>query len=520
MNSLTRNLTITRRILVVPMVTSVLAILCWLAAITGGGTRGALWLSTALLGIAVVLSFTIAIILSKGIVSRINRLKTGIKKVSAGDLTWRVGIEGKDELAEIGEEVNRFLEGLLETIVEFAASSIVASNTAFLLDQANKKTIEGVEQTAGQMGAVAAASEEMSSTSSEIARNCSSAAKSAETANSTAMAGESVMEETAAVMGRINEIVKMSASIIESLGSRSDQIGVVINLIDDIADQTNLLALNAAIEAARAGEHGRGFAVVADEVRQLAEKTTAATKEIGAMIKGMQAEAKRAVTAMKEGVSEVEAGAEETNRSRTALKEILVQIDVVSREIGQIAVAAEQQTATTNEISASIHEVSQVMDVTVKSVAANSQAASEFAKSSMVLSRVVNQYRITTEADIEALVDRVADYCKTHGREKTLSEINNPKGQSVKNGLYVIAFDLDGNVLAHGLDRAAVGANFAGLRDAEGRCFVKETIQIAKSKGEGWLKIPLKNPVTNKIQLKHAHFRKAGDMIIVSEVNM
>jgi methyl-accepting chemotaxis protein len=176
-------------------------------------------------------------------------------------------------------------------------------------------------------------------------------------------------------MQRISDRVKNSAKTVESLGARSDQIGEIVATIEDIADQTNLLALNAAIEAARAGEQGRGFAVVADEVRALAERTTKATREIGEMIKSVQQETRSAVGVMEEGVTEVEIGTSEAARSGDALQEILSQISSVTMQVSQMATAAEQQTATTSEISGNIHQITEVLQETAGLARTSTSAA-------------------------------------------------------------------------------------------------------------------------------------------------
>jgi methyl-accepting chemotaxis protein len=156
------------------------------------------------------------------------------------------------------------------------------------------------------------------------------AAEGAQLASQSAQNGATVVETTITVMSQIADKVQESAKTVESLGARSEQIGAIIGTIEDIADQTNLLALNAAIEAARAGEQGRGFAVVADEVRALAERTTRATREIGEMIQAIQGETKGAVYAMEQGVCQVEAGTTEAAKSGHALRDILEQINAVT----------------------------------------------------------------------------------------------------------------------------------------------------------------------------------------------
>ena len=213
-------------------------------------------------------------------------------------------------------------------------------------------------------------------------------------ASQTASDGAIIVERTVAVMGQIAVKVQESAKTVESLGARSEQIGAIIGTIEDIADQTNLLALNAAIEAARAGEQGRGFAVVADEVRALAERTTRATKEIGEMIKTIQRETRGAVVAMEEGVCQVEAGTEEAAKSGQALQEILSQINDVATQVNQIATAAEEQTATTSEISSNIHQITEVVQQTSQEAHESAIAAAKLNENAVELQRLVRQFKL------------------------------------------------------------------------------------------------------------------------------
>ncbi|MBI4721312.1 MAG: methyl-accepting chemotaxis protein [Chitinivibrionia bacterium] len=351
-------------------------------------------ISVAVLSIAILLSLGVSIFMTRLILSPINNTVAVIEDISKGDLTRRIDIASKDEIGEMGKHFNSFIDTLHDTITRVAQGSTKVSEAAVTLDGAAEQMATGVEQAAAQVNSVATASEEMSTTSSEIAQNCVMAAKSSERANNAANTGEAVIQETVAVMNRISERVTRSAGIIKSLGGRSDQIGQVVGLINDIADQTNLLALNAAIEAARAGEHGRGFAVVADEVKKLAERTTQATKEIGQTINAMQSETKEAVASMEEGVKEVEHGTRETTKSGDALQDILKQINTVASEVNQIAVASEQQTATTNEIASNIQQISGVMQETAQRIQDNAGAASQMASLSKELKGLVEQFRL------------------------------------------------------------------------------------------------------------------------------
>ncbi|MSM38004.1 MAG: HAMP domain-containing protein [Geobacter sp.] len=317
-----------------------------------------------------------------------------LQEVAAGNLAARSHITSRDEMGLLAAEVNATAGKLSEVISMVASNSERVASAATQLHSTSAEMASGAEEMAAQAGTVATASEEMSATSGDIANSCHNAANGALHASQTAQDGSAVVENTVQVMSRIAGRVQETAKTVESLGARSDQIGEIIGTIEDIADQTNLLALNAAIEAARAGEQGRGFAVVADEVRALAERTTKATREIGEMIKAIQNETKAAVAAMDEGVREVESGTMEASKSGEALQAILEQINAVNMQVSQIATAAEEQTATTAEISNNIQQINDVVQHTAHGAQESVVAANMLSGLAEDLQRLVGQFRV------------------------------------------------------------------------------------------------------------------------------
>ena len=352
-----------------------------------------LYLFTILTAVAV--SIIISIGISRGITRALSDVFDTMSAIADGDLNARSSITSADEMGMLGREMNVMGEKLSGIIRRVSDNSLSVSSAAIQMHSTASQMATSTEELAAQASTIATACEEMSATSTEIARNCHNAATDSAKANEAAEMGARVVDETVNVMSRIANRVRSTAQTVETLGSRSDQIGQIIGTIEDIADQTNLLALNAAIEAARAGEQGRGFAVVADEVRALAERTTRATKEIGAMIKSIQSETKSAVTAMDEGVRQVEQGTAEAAKSGDALRHILEQIASVTNQVNQIAVAAEEQTATTMEINNNIQQITEVAHITSTSSHEEAAAANQLARLAEDLKGMVEQFRYT-----------------------------------------------------------------------------------------------------------------------------
>jgi methyl-accepting chemotaxis protein len=351
-------------------------------------------LTLALSVLALLLGSGFAFFVTRSITRPVGELVKLNSRLAEGDLTISIDLTSKDEIGQLADSSRQVVASLREILTRVSDTSGLVASASRQLQSTADQIATGAEEVAVQTGTVATASEEMAATSGDIARNCGMAAERSKRSSDSAARGGEVVQQTISGMHRIAAQVKQSAQTVESLGVRSEQIGEIVGTIEDIADQTNLLALNAAIEAARAGEQGRGFAVVADEVRALAERTSVATKEISEMIRAIQKETKEAVVAMEEGVSEVEKGATTSEKSGEALHEILAHIEEVNMQINQIAIAAEEQTATTSEISSNVMQVTQVVQETSRGAYETATASAQLAANAQLLQELVNKFKL------------------------------------------------------------------------------------------------------------------------------
>ncbi|WP_136523577.1 methyl-accepting chemotaxis protein [Geomonas ferrireducens] len=343
----------------------------------------------------ILISFVISLRIIASITRPLAHAKLVTAEIAAGNLTKRIKTGSRDEIGDICDSINNIVVNLHEVLSRVSQNTAQVASASTELSCAAEQMAAGAAQVAGQAATVATASEEMAATSNEIALSCTQAAEGSKQANNAAEAGADVVKETVQGMNQIAEQVRASAVTVGDLGKKSEQIGAIVNTINDIADQTNLLALNAAIEAARAGEQGRGFAVVADEVRALAQRTSSATREIGEMIKAVQQQTRGAIGAMQSGVTRVEAGTVEAAKSGAALEEILQQIGSVTVQVNQIATAAEEQTATTVEISNNIQNINEVVQDTAKNAQESAASAALLSRLAEEQQKLVGQFKLS-----------------------------------------------------------------------------------------------------------------------------
>ncbi|HOP06530.1 MAG TPA: methyl-accepting chemotaxis protein [candidate division Zixibacteria bacterium] len=337
---------------------------------------------------------TLAIAFSK-LSDYMKNLSFVAKSIAEGDLTAR--LQPRSSKDTLGQSVKTMLDNLTHIIRQLSDSSRELTSAASTISATSGRIAEGVQDQAQRVQEVSTAIEEMTATIFESSKNASVATDASRNAANTATDGGRVVHSAIAGMQTISDVVRMSAQSITDLARSADQIGEITRVIDDIADQTNLLALNAAIEAARAGEQGRGFAVVADEVRKLAERTGKATAEISQMIKGIQRQTEEAVESMESGVQEVDKGRELVDRAGNSLNDIVTMSQQVMDMIQQIATAAEQQSSAAEEVTRSVEQISTVTTDTARGSEQSAQAAEELNRQANGLQRIVDQFRFDTD---------------------------------------------------------------------------------------------------------------------------
>lgn len=341
----------------------------------------------------------------EAIVEPIEEASNVLNYLANADFRYKMNGDYKGDYKKIKENVNKVVDSLNLVIGKVRESTITLSSSAAQISSSIEEMAAGAHEQSSQTNEVAISIEQMAKTIIENTRSANLASQSSKEAGLTAKEGGEVVEQTIIGIQKVADVVINTSQTIEALGKSSSQIGEIIQVINDIADQTNLLALNAAIEAARAGEQGRGFAVVADEVRKLAERTTKATKEIADMIKKIQQDTTDAVGAIKEGTEEVEREKELANKAGNALKQIITQSAKVSEIISQLATASEQQSSSSEQISKNIEVINNVTQQSAQGAQQISRAAEDLYRLTDNLHQLVNAFQLKNELFVQEEIE-------------------------------------------------------------------------------------------------------------------
>lgn len=351
---------------------------------------------TTLMIIGLLLGISSAFLLVRSIITPIEDMAAAMDDIAegGGDLTHRMQIKNRDELGEMSLSLNKFIERISEIIAPVQESTERIAGASDSMSTIADETQNSVNQQRTETEMVAAAMNEMAATAQEVSQNASSAAEAAENADAEAQKGQQVVAETLSEINSLAASVDEAANVIHKLESDSDSIGTVLDVIGNIADQTNLLALNAAIEAARAGEQGRGFAVVADEVRTLASRTQQSTQEIQAMIEQLQSGAHNAVTVMSHGKEKAQASVEQASKAGASLSEITAAVASITEMNVHIANAASQQGEVANEINSNLASISSSVEQTAHGSEQLNNSSDELSGLAASLKSLVGHFKV------------------------------------------------------------------------------------------------------------------------------
>ncbi|KIQ56423.1 MULTISPECIES: methyl-accepting chemotaxis protein [Pseudomonas] len=344
--------------------------------------------------LALLLGVVAALFITRQIVGPLGQTLTVAERVAAGDLTYNLTSDRRDELGQLQRAMHSMTVGLRQLIGGIGEGVTQIASAAEQLSAVTEQTSAGVNSQKVETDQVATAMHEMTATVQEVARNAEEASEAAVAADQQAREGERVVSEAISQIERLALEVGNSTAAMGDLKRESDKIGSVLDVIKSVAQQTNLLALNAAIEAARAGEAGRGFAVVADEVRSLAQRTQKSTEEIEELILGLQNGTQQVATIMDNSRGLTDSSVELTRRAGGSLENITRTVSAIQSMNQQIAAAAEQQSATAEEINRSVLNVRDVSEQTSAASEETATSSAELARLGVHLQTLVGRFKV------------------------------------------------------------------------------------------------------------------------------
>ncbi|GAB2646291.1 methyl-accepting chemotaxis protein [Vibrio panuliri] len=349
---------------------------------------------SAIAAFALLVITTVTVLIVRRVNFAVETLETTSSQIAQGDLTQRINIKGNDEFAHIAQSVNQIVADF-QHVIKTNRDSIsqlarTSEENSVVANQAKQTILNQQEQTTQ----VAAAINEFTATVHEVAQSATSAAEASEQADLAAASGQVVVEESIQMIENLSTDLQQSVDAMHTLAKHSEEIGTVVDVIQDISEQTNLLALNAAIEAARAGEQGRGFAVVADEVRTLASRTQTSTKEIMATIQRLQEGSRDSTQRLEKGAENAATTVEKAMEAGQALEQIKSSVDQITAMNTQIATAAEEQSLVTEDINSNISSISELANQTATGAEQSSEATLELANLAETLKEEIDRYRV------------------------------------------------------------------------------------------------------------------------------